>query len=122
MNQNNKYSLSNINCSINKLKRKSKKFTKDPLPNFLIWLKEQINSEDKRFSLHNQKLILYKLSECNFELIFILPEVLEIYYQLTGVAVEIMKTELKKALKITHAYTILKEGKIIEVFPCKKYF
>ncbi len=99
-----------------------KKFTKSPLSNFLIWLKEQIDAGNKQLSLNTQSLILYKPSSCSQDLIFLLPEVIEQYHIQTGIAAEIIKFELKNALEITFAYTIIKNEKVIEVFPCKKFF
>lgn len=92
------------------------------MPTFLNWLKEQIDSANKQFSSDLKNLILHKPPHHKAEFIFILPDVLDRYYEQTKIAPEIIQSELKKALKITFSYTILREEKIIEVFPCKKFF
>lgn len=95
---------------------------KNLLSKFLNWLKEQIDSGNKQFSLDSKDLILYNPSHRKPEFIFILSEVLDRYYDQTKIAPEIIQSELKKALKITFSYTILREEKVIEVFPCMRFF
>ena len=92
------------------------------LSNFLDWLEKKIYSEDKRFSLKNQDLIIYNHSYHKPELIFLLPEVFDIYHQNTGINPRVIQYKLKDALEINFKYTIVREGKIIEIFPCKKFF
>ncbi|MGQ3888453.1 hypothetical protein ACQUW5_05400 [Legionella sp. CNM-1927-20] len=89
-----------------------------PLSQFLKWLKTQIDSGDEKFSLDAQELILSKPLHANTKFIFILPEVFECYYNYSGIPAELIQSELKKALMITFNYTIVREDKIIEVFPC----
>ncbi|WP_419420753.1 hypothetical protein ACNVED_05520 [Legionella sp. D16C41] len=99
--------------------RKKKLFKKNPLPKFLDWLRRQINSGNKRFALDSQDLILYKPSAVQSKLLFILPEVFKQYYKYSGVCAKLIQLELKKSLAITFNYTIVRDGKVIEVFPCQ---
>ncbi|MGQ3888245.1 hypothetical protein ACQUW5_04315 [Legionella sp. CNM-1927-20] len=112
--------LRNQNLQLNIKKKKNP--TENSLPKFLIWLKKQIESGNKRFSLDAQDLILYKPSHSKQELIFILPEVLKQYQDETGIDSKTLQFELKNALEVTFAYTIFKDEKTIEIFPCKKFF
>ena len=104
------------------LSSREKRSFKSPLPKFFNWLKRRIYSGDKRFALGAQDFILYKPSQANEQLIFIVPEVFDQYYRYSGVSKSLIQEELKKKLMITFAYTIVRDEKVMEVFPCKKFF
>jgi hypothetical protein len=98
---------------------KKKQSSRSPLPKFLNWLTKKIDSGEKKFALDAQELILYKPSNHNSKLIFILPEVLDLYSRYSGITAKLIQSELKKTLMVTFAYTIIRDEKVIEVFPCQ---
>ncbi|STX27940.1 Uncharacterised protein [Legionella beliardensis] len=115
------YRLSSTKSKINLKNRvrnqKKKQIFKNPLPKFLNWIKRRIDSGDREYALDAQDLILYKPSQANAKLIFILPEVFERYYRYSGISAKLIQAELKKALMINFTYTIVRNEKVIEVFP-----
>lgn len=96
--------------------------TNSKLEKFFNWLKKEINSRDKASALNPQDFIFCESSQANSQLIFILPEVFDRYYHYSGISPHLIQSELKKKLMINFAYTIVREGKVIEVFPCKNFF
>ncbi len=116
-----KITFHNINYQSTITFSKKKPF-KNILPEFFDWLKMKVVSGDKKFSLDAQDLILYKPSTLKEQFVFILPEVLEQYYEYSGIPKNILQIELKKKLMITFSYIITRNEQIIEVFPCHKFF
>jgi flagellar hook-basal body complex protein FliE len=107
----------NITTTQSLSSRKKQSFN-SPLPKFFNWLEKRIHSADKRA----QDFILCKQPQANEQLIFILPEAFERYYCYSGVSKNQIQSELKQRLMVTFAYTIIRDDKVIEVFPCKKFF
>ncbi|MGQ3889291.1 hypothetical protein ACQUW5_09695 [Legionella sp. CNM-1927-20] len=89
------------------------------LPEFFIWLNEQIK-------LGNHQFILGQIQNDSDEpknnphkrLIFLLVELLEQYSDYSGVSVFTIHAALKQTLSISYCYTIERDNQIIEVTPC----
>ncbi|MGQ3888334.1 hypothetical protein ACQUW5_04780 [Legionella sp. CNM-1927-20] len=91
----------------------------DYLPEFFIWLNEQIKLGNRHFILG--KIPNASEKEDNFPqktLIFLLVELLQQYSDYSGVAALTIHQALKQALSISYIYTIERNNEIIEVSPC----
>lgn len=89
------------------------------LPDFITWLEQRMASGNQQFSCDSKALVVCNDSLYGNKTVFILPEVLGKYQTRSGVAVDVIKANLKEACSAGKSFFIERAGNQLEVFPCQ---